>query len=143
MNGNYCIDIDGKKCLLPGVSQNLEYLDNQLLSVLEKIQKERVDSMTKYQRLMEELESVGIGKMKCFGNSMMPIIKSGSALTFKKQDDYEVGDIVFCKVRGRFIDAHKITKKTLNHGFMISNNHGFDNGFTKTIYGKVVKIERD
>lgn len=116
----------------------IEIQELQFLYELEKI-----DEMTKYQRLIEELESVGTGKMKCFGNSMMPIVKSGSILTFKKQDDYDVGDIFFCKVRGRFIDAHKVTKKTLNHGFMISNNHGHDNGWTNTVYGKVISIERD
>lgn len=55
-------------------------------------------------------------------------------------DEYEVGDIVFCKVRGRYIDAHLITKK--NHrGYMISNNHGHDNGYASIIYGKVINIE--
>lgn len=28
--------------------------------------------MTKYERLKEELEQLGTGKMKCFGNSMLP-----------------------------------------------------------------------
>lgn len=81
--------------------------------------------------------------MKVHGNSMLPLIKSGSTLTFEPCDDYEVGDIVFCKVRGRFIDAHKITKKDLMGGtyrYMISNNQGYDNGWTKQVYGKVVKV---
>jgi SOS-response transcriptional repressor LexA len=79
--------------------------------------------------------------MKCFGNSMLPILKSGSTLTFEKKNNYTIGDIVFCKVRGRFIDAHKITKMDESKGFMIANNHGFENGWTKTIYGKAVKSE--
>ena len=57
--------------------------------------------------------------MKAFGNSMLPIIKSGSTLTFEKREFYEIGDIVFCKVKGRFIDAHKITKEDPNKGYMI------------------------
>ena len=65
----------------------------------------------KYKRAMQELEEGGITKMKCFGNSMTPILKSGSLLTFKKEEEYEIGDIVFCRVKGRIIDAHKITKK--------------------------------
>ena len=97
--------------------------------------------MNKYYRLMEDLDTLGIGKMKCFGNSMTPILKSASLLTFQKFSNYEIGDIVFCKVKGRFIDAHKITKIDTNKGYMISNNHGFDNGWTHTIYGKVVKVE--
>ena len=87
---------------------------------------------------MKELKEKGTGKMTCFGNSMMPILKSGSTLTFKVQSEYEVGDIVFCKVRGRFIDAHLITKKNAKRGYMIANNHGWENGWTRTIYGKVV-----
>lgn len=97
--------------------------------------------MNKYIRLKEELETIGTGSMKCFGNSMLPILKSGSVLTFEKRDHYEINDIVFCKVRGRFIDAHKITKTDEIKGFMIANNHGYENGWTKIIYGKAVKSE--
>lgn len=78
--------------------------------------------------------------MTCFGSSMVPILKSGATLRFQKFPEYEVGDLVFCKVRGSFIDAHKITKKDLRLGYMISNNHGHENGWTKQIYGKVIAI---
>ena len=98
--------------------------------------------MNKYERLKKELEDVGSGRMKAFGDSMTPILKSGSTLTFQKFESYDVGDIVFCKVRGRYIDAHKVTKKDSNKGYLISNNHGHDNGWTKIIYGKVIKIEK-
>lgn len=84
--------------------------------------------MSKYARLQNELLTIGRGKMKCFGNSMIPILKSGVTLDFVKNDDYHIGDIVFCKVKGRFTDAHKITRKDGSRGWMISNNHGFDNG---------------
>lgn len=94
---------------------------------------------SKYDRVIKELEETGISKMKVFGNSMTPIIKSGSLLTFKKCDEYEIGDVVICKVRGRWIDAHKITKKS-QRGYLISNNHGWDNGWTKKVYGKAIKI---
>lgn len=96
--------------------------------------------MNKYNRLISELESGKTGMMKCFGNSMLPIIKSGSLLTFESKIEYEIGDIVFCKVRGRFIDAHKVIKKDAGKGYLIANNHGFENGWTKKIYGKVIKI---
>jgi SOS-response transcriptional repressor LexA len=96
-------------------------------------------AMTKYERALKDLEKTGIAQMKVFGSSMLPIIKSGSMLTFNKQDTYEKGDIVFCKVKGRYIDAHKITKVSKTKGYMISNNHGHDNGWTKTVYGKVVE----
>ncbi len=97
--------------------------------------------MSKYLRLIEELNEKGNGKMKCFGNSMLPILKSGSLLTFQKSENYVVGDIVFCKVKGRIIDAHKIIKTNADKGFLIANNHGYENGWTKIIYAKAVKSE--
>lgn len=97
--------------------------------------------MTKYERLKIDLESKGSGKMKAFGKSMVPILKSGSLLTYQKQDEYDINDIVFSKVKGRYIDAHKIIKKDRNRGYLIANNHGFENGWTKSIYGKVIQSE--
>lgn len=94
--------------------------------------------MNKYERLKSELETHGTGKMKAFGTSMLPILKSGTLLTFIKATEYSIGDIVFCKVKGRYIDAHKIVKKVDNKGWLIANNHGFENGWTKVIYGKVI-----
>ncbi|MFN8578433.1 MAG: S24 family peptidase [Candidatus Sericytochromatia bacterium] len=83
---------------------------------------------SKYLRLIEELNSNGQGRMKAFGNSMLPILKSGSLLTFKKFEEYQINDIVFCKVKGRYIDAHKIIKTDKSKGYLIANNHGFENG---------------
>ena len=93
----------------------------------------------KYERVLAELQEGKESKMKVCGNSMTPIIKSGTMLTFKAFDEYEIGDIVFCKVKGRWIDAHKVTKKS-SRGYLISNNHGWDNGWTKRIFGKVIQI---
>lgn len=90
---------------------------------------------------MQDLAEHGEGKMKCFGQSMRPILKSGSTLTFRTQTEYEIGDIVFCKVKGRFIDAHKIVKKHPGRGYLIANNHGWENGWTRTIYGRAVAAE--
>jgi hypothetical protein len=97
--------------------------------------------MNKYEKLKSDLEVVGTGKMKAFGNSMKPILESKSLLTFAKQDNYEIGDIVFCKVKGRYIDAHIVTKKDDKKGFMIANNHGWENGWTKQIFGRVIYAE--
>lgn len=97
--------------------------------------------MNKYLRLKEELETIGSGKMKGFGNSMLPILQSGSMLTFQKQETYKIGDIVFCKVKGRFIDAHKIVKTDPQKGYLIANNHGWENGWTRVIFGKVIQSE--
>lgn len=97
--------------------------------------------MNKFERLKQELDTKGNGKMKAFGNSMLPILASGSLLTFEKREEYHIGDVVFCKVRGRYIDAHKVVKKDANKGFLIANNHGYENGWTKQIYGKVILAE--
>jgi len=99
--------------------------------------------MNKYERLKNELETVGKGTLKAFGNSMLPILKSGTLLTFEKATAYQIGDIVFCKVKGRYIDAHRIIKKDINKGFLIANNHGFENGWTKIIYGRVMQGEHN
>jgi len=72
---------------------------------------------------------------------MLPILKNGSLLTFVKALDYNIGDIVFCKIKGRYIDAHKIVRVDASKGFLIANNHGFENGWTRTIYGKVTIAE--
>ena len=94
--------------------------------------------MTKYERMRDELATRGRTEAKAFGQSMRPILESGSLLTFERQTQYEVGDIVFCKVKGRFIDAHKITKIDSEGRYLISNNHGHDNGWTTQIFGKVI-----
>jgi SOS-response transcriptional repressor LexA len=96
--------------------------------------------MIKYRKLQDDLAAKGTGRMKVFGQSMLPIIKSGAILTYQAKPSYEVGDIVFCKVRGRFIDAHKVLKKDGDR-YQIGNNHGHINGWSRQLYGKVVKIE--
>ena len=99
--------------------------------------------MNKYKNWIEKL-NIGLLEAKVFGQSMKPIIKSGSLLTFKKFKTYNKGDIVFCKVGSRYVDAHLITKyksnSTFQRTYMIANNHGKENGWTSIIYGKVIKI---
>jgi hypothetical protein len=70
---------------------------------------------------------------------MLPIIQSGSLLTFAREGSYEINDIVFCKVAGRFIDAHKISQMNDQKGYLISNNRGHDNGWTRQVFGRVTK----
>lgn len=96
--------------------------------------------MSKYLNLKDNLEKHGTAKMKVFGHSMTPIIQSGSLLTFKKEDAYEIGDVVFSKVKGRWIDAHKITKKSPDKGYMIANNHGWENGWTNQVFARVIEV---
>lgn len=94
--------------------------------------------MNRFERLKSELAQNGTGKMKAFGSSMLPILKSGSNLTFVRAQGYKIEDIVFCKVKGRYIDAHKVITIDAHKGYLIANNHGHENGWTRIVYGKVV-----
>lgn len=98
-------------------------------------------SNPKYFRAIRELHETGETTLKCHGNSMLPLLSNPCLNTYRKQSAYQVGDIVFCKVKGRYIDAHKITKKAPDGRYMIANNHGHENGWTNTVYGKVVMTE--
>lgn len=76
------------------------------------------------------------------GNSMIPLIYSRQLHRLEpvgKITDIKVGDIVYCKVKGRFY-THLVKKTDDVKGCLISNRKGKENGWTKAIYGKVVKI---
>ena len=96
-----------------------------------------VGSMNKYENLKARLDKGEEASMKCFGSSMLPILTNPSTCTYRREEAYKVGDIVFCKVKGRYIDAHKITA-IQGSRYLISNNHGHHNGWTTTIFGRVV-----
>lgn len=112
-----------------------------MLMSLREIILEFVTEMNKYQRLMQELVEKKQGKMRCFGGSMLPVLKSGSLMTFVTDTKYEIGDYVFCKVKGNWIDCHVVKAKNPRRGYLISNMDGFENGWTKTLYGKAVQAE--
>lgn len=100
----------------------------------------------KYERLKYDLETNGEGSMKCAGPSMLPKLPTASTCFYIVKDEYVVGDIVFAKVRGRWIDSHLITKRRAVGGkieYQISNNHGHVNGWTFNVYGKVIKSVSD
>lgn len=74
------------------------------------------------------------------GNSMTPKIKSGDLVTVSPDaSSLKKGDIVLCKVKGNQY-LHLVTAMDGNR-YQISNNHGFVNGWTSQIYGKVVGVE--
>lgn len=93
------------------------------------------------------MEGKTIEKYKEGGNSMLPLIKSRQPVTLvpiKENDDLNVKDIVFCKVKGNYY-THLITgirNRNGNIEYQISNNHGRINGWIKrqNIFGKVTKI---
>lgn len=75
------------------------------------------------------------------GNSMVPLIHSNQEhkLAPTTLEKVEVGDIVYCKVAGRFF-THLVKAKNDQKGCQIGNNKGHINGWTKNIYGKVVEV---
>jgi len=74
------------------------------------------------------------------GNSMSPIINSGQdhKLAPAKLEDVSVDDVVYCKVKGNFY-THLVKAKG-DRGVLIGNNKGGINGWTKSVYGKVIEI---
>ncbi len=90
---------------------------------------------------VEKLEAGETFITKEKGNSMVPLIKSGQPhrLAPAKWEDAAIGDIVYCKVSGRFY-THLVKAKDEQRGCQIGNNKGGINGWTKQIYGKVVEV---
>ena len=87
-----------------------------------------------------ELEKAGVCKFRPRGNSMVGKINSGQLVTVHKipLSDYKIGDITLCKVNGN-IYLHLI-KAIQGDRFLIGNNRGGTNGWTKTLYGKCVEV---
>lgn len=75
------------------------------------------------------------------GNSMVPLIHSGQEhmLAPITLENVEVGDIVYCKVKGNFY-THLVKAKNEQKGLLIGNNRGGVNGWTKAVYGKVIEV---
>ena len=73
--------------------------------------------------------------------TMLPLIKSGQdhKLEPANWDEVEVGDIVYCKVKGNYY-THLVKAKDPKKGCLIGNNKGRLNGWTKAVYGKVIEI---
>ena len=70
---------------------------------------------------------------------MRPIIAHRQPVTAKSFPEYEVGDVVFCKVRGNFY-THKVVAKNEKKGYQIANNRGRVNGWTRNVYAKIIKV---
>lgn len=79
------------------------------------------------------------------GNSMTPLIRDGQRQTLEPVPDLaqiRVGDIVLCKVRGT-IFTHLVKQIRRRKGqleFLIGNNHGHVNGWSRKIYGRTVSV---
>lgn len=76
------------------------------------------------------------------GNSMIPRIKSGQLVTISPNvSDLRKGDVVFCKVRGKYL-VHLLSA-IQGERYQISNNHNHINGWIgkSSLFGKVIKVQ--
>ncbi len=75
------------------------------------------------------------------GNSMTPRIESGQLCTVEPVDitDLKKDDIVLCRVSGS--DYLHLVKALQGDRVQIGNNKGRINGWTRTVYGRLVKVE--
>lgn len=90
---------------------------------------------------IEKLVNGSSVQFKPSGHSMEPIVKHRQLCTVDPVDlqDVEVGDVVLCKVSGR-VYFHLV--KAVNDGrVQIGNNKGFVNGWTRTVYGRMIRNE--
>lgn len=89
---------------------------------------------------LERLQAGETFITKEFGNSMVPLIKSGQehVLAPCTVEECKVGDIVYCKVHGRYY-TH-LVKDVGQLGVLIGNNRGRTNGWTTKVFGKVIEV---
>jgi|14BtaG_2_1085337.scaffolds.fasta_scaffold63038_2 hypothetical protein len=88
-------------------------------------------------KLLADGESATI---KPHGGSMKPKVESGATVTLEPVDISELsrGDIGLCKVKGN-VYLHLV--KAIDNGrVQIGNNKGRINGWTRTVFGRAVKI---
>jgi SOS-response transcriptional repressor LexA len=76
------------------------------------------------------------------GNSMTPRIKSGQLVTIEPAtlSAVEVGDVVFAKVKGAYF-LHLVRQVGEDGRVLIANAHGHVNGWSRQVFGKLVKVE--
>ena len=82
-------------------------------------------------------------KFRPRGNSMRGLIQSGELVTVEPIGEHKIkrGDIVMCKVKGR--QFLHLVKNVQADRFLIGNNRGHDNGWTKAnnIFGVCTNVE--
>jgi len=111
-------------------------LQKRLIEVELRLAEMNVD---KYERALTALDAGRDAKMRVFGNSMLPLIKTRSVVTIRRTEDYQPGDVVFAKVKGNYL-THKVTKVDSNGRLMIANNKGRENGWASQIFGRIITV---
>jgi SOS-response transcriptional repressor LexA len=102
----------------------------------------------KWQHCIAKLAPGEIAQIRPRGHSMEPKISSGDFVTIEPiadQNDLEKGNIVLCKVKGRYYVhlIQAITRHMSGNRFQIGNNKNHTNGTIgfNNIFGKVTKVE--
>jgi len=91
-------------------------------------------------RAIEQLKKGETVKIRPRGNSMSGRIESGNLVTIAPlTESPEKDDVVLCRVAG--IEYLHLVKAVSGGRFLIGNNRGRVNGWTGTVYGKVIKVE--
>lgn len=91
----------------------------------------------------EELEKGNKVQIRPKGHSMAGKIESGQLVTLEpvEKSSLKKDDVVLCRVKGAvYLHLIKAIDSKTNK-FLIGNNKGHINGWTGTIYGKVIKVE--
>lgn len=98
--------------------------------------------MARENHVLKVLLETGTVVFKPHGNSMTPKISSGDEVVVKKADSYDVGDIVYAKVKGTYYLHLLSAIDESQDRYQISNNHNHVNGWVKAdaIYGVCVKV---
>ncbi len=86
--------------------------------------------------IAERLQNGETVTFKPSGHSMSPLIKHKQEVTIAPSVKILINDVVLCKVKGR-ICLHQV-KSLGDKGYLIGNMKGYINGWTHTIYGKVI-----
>lgn len=76
------------------------------------------------------------------GNSMTPRMRDGVTVTVGpcKLEDLAVGDVAFAKVRGAYY-LHYVKALGQDGRVLIGNAHGHLNGWTRTVYGRLIAFK--
>ncbi len=98
--------------------------------------------MNQNQAIAERLARGETVQWRPHGNSMTPKIKSGQLVTVAPAyiENVVAGDVVFAKVRGAYY-LHLVRQVGDNGCVLIANNHGHVNGWSRKVYGKLIKVE--
>lgn len=91
---------------------------------------------------IKELREGKTTQIRPRGRSMTGKVNDGALVTLGPVDpnNLKVGDVVLTKVKGS-VYLHLIKGVRQGGQFLIGNNKGGTNGWTKTIYGIATKIE--